>query len=638
VPGYLRAQTVLLAASAVLAAPAAAQQPAPPLKVERPTKKTYVREGASGRYLLGGTWYFRPDDAFVGDAQRFWAQRSLSGWTPVKVPSDWNATDTTLNRPTVGWYRKEFKLPRVPRGRHFQWKLRFESVNHRAIVWLNGRKLAVHSPGYLPFEVDLKGLRRGRNHLVVKVSTLRGNTDLTHWRAARFNGFGSGGWWNFGGISREVYLRRIEGVDVEDLAASPRLRCVHCAAKVRVKIRLRNMGRSKRTVGLFMTVGKRRIPLPSRDLDGGATRDISTGFTISKPRLWRPGQPSLYDLRVSAFTKGRRRASFYRAFGVRKLSRTKDGRVLLNGHRLQLRGASIHEDDPRTGAALTPRQRSLIVSRIRSLHATVVRAQYPIHPAFLEAFDRLGILFWDGAPVYQPPNVLLNLPKVRRNAVRVNRDTVFRDRSHPSVIAWSLGNELASGVGERGLIGPGFARFIRAGARAVRELDPTRLVAIDRQSRVGEPLTNPAFRYLSALGVHDYFGWYSSNAPGYPRTTTADFGPYLDRLHAANPRLALFITEFGAEANRAGPETEKGTTAFQARWLEDHLGIYKARRYLNGAMVWILKDFRVNEVWNGGNPKPTPPWNKKGLIDQTGARKPAFFALARVFRHTKQLR
>jgi beta-glucuronidase len=223
VPGYLRAQTVLLAASAVIAAPAAAQAP-PPLKVERPTKKTYVREGASGRYLLGGTWYFRPDDAFVGDAQRFWAQRSLSGWTPVKVPSDWNATDTTLNRPSVGWYRKEFRLPRVQKGRHFQWKLRFESVNHRATVWLNGRKLAVHSPGYLPFEVDLKGLRRGRNHLVVKVSTLRGNTDLTHWRAARFNGFGSGGWWNFGGISREVYLRRIEGVDIEDVAASPRLR------------------------------------------------------------------------------------------------------------------------------------------------------------------------------------------------------------------------------------------------------------------------------------------------------------------------------------------------------------------------------------------------------------------------------
>ena len=86
--------------------------------------------------------------------------------------------------------------------------------------------------GYFPFELDLNGLRRGRNTLVVKVSTLRGRTDLTHWRPAAFNGFGVGGWWNFGGILREVYVRPIDTIDVEDVRALPRLGCVRCRARV----------------------------------------------------------------------------------------------------------------------------------------------------------------------------------------------------------------------------------------------------------------------------------------------------------------------------------------------------------------------------------------------------------------------
>jgi len=636
VPVALRAQTAALAALALLAPPALAhEQPV----VDTPVKRTIVKEGPAARYLMGGTWYFRLDDALItGDSERWWDQQSLEGWTPITVPSDWNATDTLLDRSSVGWYRKEFDLPRVPSGRHFQWKLRFESVNHRATVWLNGRKLAVHAPGYLPFEVDLKGVKPTDNHLVVRVSTLRGNTDLTHWRPARFNGFGTGTWWNFGGISREVYLRRIEGVDVEDVAVSPRLRCVRCDARVRVAIRVRNTGRKKRKVVLALKVGRRRIGLSPREVDGGARQDVSTSFTLPHPRLWQPGHPALYGLTVSAGSKRRRLAGFRRFFGVRMISRDRRGRVLLNGRPLQLRGAAIHEDDPQTGAALGSGQRALLLARLRSLHATLVRSHYPLHPAFVEALDRLGILYWDQAPVYQLPNRLLQSPRVRGNAVTVTRATVFRDRSHPSVLAWSIGNELASEKPRRGRIGPAFTRYVRDTTAAVRELDNTRLVALDRQSRIGEPLTSPAFRYLSALGVNDYFGWYASSAPGYRATKSSDYGAYLDRIHAANPRLPLFVTEFGAESNREGPATEKGTYAFQSRYLREHLAIYRKRRFLNGAIVWILKDFRAHTKWQGGNPKPNPPWNNKGLIDESGALKPAFYELARIFGRTRPLR
>ena len=85
--------------------------------MQRPTKKVLIREGQDGRLLLGGRWYFRQDDEFVGEAQRWFAQRDLTGWSPVGVPSSWNATDLTENKGTVGWYRKEFSLPEAPKGR-----------------------------------------------------------------------------------------------------------------------------------------------------------------------------------------------------------------------------------------------------------------------------------------------------------------------------------------------------------------------------------------------------------------------------------------------------------------------------------------------------------------------------------------
>jgi beta-galactosidase/beta-glucuronidase len=641
---FLAAAAIVPAGSAAAAPPA--PPPAPKLVVDTPTKRVLIREGQAGRRLVGGRWYFRQDDALQGESARFFAQRSLAGWIPIKVPNDWNAADTTLNRQGVGWYRKEFKLPRMPRGT--RWKVRFESVGNRATVWLNGRNIGGGGPGYLPFELDLKRLRKGRNRLVVRVSSRRNHLDLTHWRP-----FGSGGWWNFGGISREVYMRPIDTVDIEDLAVLPRLRCVRCNARVEVRVRLRNLSRRTRRLSVVLRLrreargsGSTDIALPSLRLAANSGREIVKRFTLRHPHLWQPGRPNLYALTSIAAVQGRsggsfrRVARFRRWFGVRRIERRRDGSVLLNGHRLRLRGASIHEDDPVTGAALTPRQRSRIVSRVRQLGATVVRSHYPLHPAFLEAFDRRGVLVWSGAPVYQLPNSFLNVRSVRSAAIAVNQRMVLRDRSHPSVLAWSIANELAEQVGEGGVVGPGYARYVVDAARAVRRLDKTRLVALDRHLRIGEPVFAPALTHVDALGINEYFGWYKSSAAGLPPSKTTDLGPVLDQFHAAYPHTAFFITEFGAEATGHGPVGERGTFEFQSRWLLDHLAIHASRSFLNGSMIWILKDFRVTPTWIGGNSsqRSTPPWNNKGLIDQSGAPKPAFSEVRRLYRRTRPLR
>jgi beta-galactosidase/beta-glucuronidase len=614
--------------------------PSPELRIERPRGKPLIYEGQAGRELLGGAWYFRLDDTFVGDAERWYAQRDLVGWTEIGVPYNWNASDTALNKASVGWYRKEFTLPRSPRkAKHF-WKVRFEGSNYRTKVWLNGKAIGGFT-GYFPFEADLDGLRKGRNTLVVKVSSLRSKTDLTHWRPAAFNGFGTGGWWNFGGLLREVYVRRIDTIDIENVHVLPRLPKLGGPARVELRVQLRNLTNRDEDVSLAWTVNGKRYSLRPQTVRANATRELRTRFTIDKPRLWQPGRPYLYDMSVGALLDGRRRAAYRLRFGVRKFE-TRRGVLLLNGKRLSLRGASIHEDDMEEGGALSQGTRNLLVSRLRDLRATVTRSHYPLHPAFLEAFDRYGILYWVDVPVYQIPNTFFDQSAVRYAATRATTLTVRENLNNVSIMTWALANEPAGNRSELGLIGAGLERYLREGSQAVRELDDTRLVGIDRQSRVGEPATHRSYRYLDVLGVNEYFGWYDSYKADLVRgpTTVAELGPYLDQLHDANPNLPLMITEFGAEATRPGPVEQPGTYEYQRKFAVDHLRVHASKRYVAGSIWWALRDFRVDPTWLGGAPREwgSPPWHNKSLIEETNARKPVYYDMRKRFRKIRTLR
>ena len=618
---------ILCAAAAATSAPAAVAD-----RGAAPEHRTLIREGQVGRLLLGGTWYFRLDDRREGARRGFARRRSLRGWRPVTVPHNWNGADTVFNRPSHGWYRREIVLPRGPRRRRTPWIARFEGASHHATVYLNGREVGRHSGGYTPFEVDLRGLRAGRNRLVVRLSTLRGPTDLTHWRRARVNGYGTGGWWNFGGLSREVYVRPVRTIDVERVSVLPRLRCARCPARIAVRTLVRNTGREARRVRLTMRVGRRVVGLHPVTVRAGRRREALGSFTIRRPTLWWPRRGHMYRLDVTATAGAGARAVYRTAFGVRKIQKLADGRVLLNGRPMRLRGASVHEDDPVLGAAMGPAQREADMRRLDELGVDVVRAHYPLHPATLEALDRRGVLVWSQAPVYQLPEASLARRRVRASARAANRETVLRDRSHPSVFVWSMANELPE------LVGPGQAAFIRGTARSIRRLDRSRLIAIDRSTRVGGSEGHPAVRALDALGVNEYFGWYPSALPPHPPATDADIAPWLDGLRNVYPGVALFVTEFGAESNRFGPETEKGTFAFQTRWMRDHLAAHDSRPFVNGSIVWALRDFRVHPAWAGGNPLPNPPWNNKGLLEEGGTPKPAFQEMQRLFHATPPLR
>src|SRR3989442_10180975 len=192
-----------LASPAVLLLCAGLALPTAALAAQTPKAKTLYRDGPSGRYLLDGTWYQRPDPTDQGETLHFQRQKSLSGWTATTVPRAVNAADFSVQSylGTVAWFRKDFKAPSS--ASDFTWILRFESVNYRAKVWLNGKPLGAHVGAYLPFELRAKAFRRhGVNSLVARVDGRRQKFDIPP-LSARETGSFEGGWWNYTGILRE---------------------------------------------------------------------------------------------------------------------------------------------------------------------------------------------------------------------------------------------------------------------------------------------------------------------------------------------------------------------------------------------------------------------------------------------------
>jgi beta-galactosidase/beta-glucuronidase len=563
---------------------------------------------------MGGRWRFRPDPFDVGASQHFEDQRSTQDWTPVTVPNAWNAMDVSVASMagSVGWYRRDFKLPDTAKGLH--WIVRFESVNYRATVWLNGHRLGRHTGAYVPWELDLSHLRRtGPNHLVVRVDSRRGEGDLPPSKDQ--------GWWNYGGLLREVYLRRVDQVDISAVDVRPQVSCPTCSASVPVKAVVRSFAAKRRRIALTGTFGGTRLSLGTHAIDPGGSATFSGALRVGRPKLWSPRKPTLYRVALRA---GPARYDLHS--GIRDV-RVRKGRLYLNFKPLHFRGVGLHEDSPTRGAAIGLAERKQILAWIRDLGASFVRAHYPLSPEFEEIADHHGILLWSEVPVYHLPEKQIAKTSVQDAGLSLLEQNIHANGDHPSIITWSVGNELDSTVGE------GQAQYLRRAAGLAHRLDPTRPVGYAFAGHPSSGCQAKAYAPLDLLGFNDYFGWYTAEG------TIADrdlLSTYLDGTRACYPDQALAVTEFGAEADRRGPVEEKGTYEFQDDFIRFHLRIYNAKPWLAGVGYWALQEFRVSPNWAGGNPRPHPPLHEKGLVTFAGSPKPAYAVVRSAYRKTRQ--
>jgi beta-glucuronidase len=629
-PRRMLARALGLCALAALLLPALAHAQGPTYVAQPPTKGAQYRDGQSGRYQLGGEWLYRPDFANLGQSAGWWRDvASTDGWSPVTMPNAYNANDlSTLSmNGWVGWYRKDFTLPagafsRYVRAQDRHWIIRFDSVNYRATVWLNGHELGSHAGAYLPFEFDLTGLRRGVNRLIVRVDNQLSPTTLPKGHYP--------GWWNYGGILDGVYLRAVQRADISQVQVRPILRCPTCSATIEDQAIIRNVTGAPQQVSLRGRYGSARLNFGTRTIAPHGSWTAQATAKIRHPRLWAPGSPTLYPATFTVSdTRGRTLGSYFLYSGIRKITVTRDGRLTLNGRLLHLRGVDMHEQALGSGAALDVAQMRRLMGWVQEVGATVIREHYPLNPEMQEMADQDGILLWSEIPVWRTSAQYLNQPAWVARAHAYLRDDILANQNHPSVLLWSIGNELKNPPN-------GSETSYIAGATALaHELDPTRPVGLAISDWPGVGCQEKAYAPLDVIGYNDYFGWF--DAGGGSTDDRDSLSPFLDSLRACYPTKALFVSEFGFDGSRSGPVEERGTYAFQANSAAFHLGVFATKPWLSGAIYWIIQDFAAWPGWDGGDPRGTPPFVQKGLVSLTGNLKPAFSVVQSIYKSTVQI-
>jgi hypothetical protein len=563
-----------------------------------------IAGGPTGRVALDGAW----------------TVRVLPDGRPRRVHIPYSPNAHAVSGPAgeasfqgaVAWYRTAFDV-----AAEGDYAIRFESVNHRATVFADGRLVARHTGAYLPFEARTH-LGAGRHVLLVRADW-RSPSEMqrTAWHRT---------WFNFGGIDREVTLRRLGPSEIDAPAIVTRLE-PGGAALVDVTARVRNRA-GARTIRVEGRLGGRALRFTPIALRAGRSGWVRARVRITHPTLWAPGHPALQTLELSV-----RGGSGWRSkVGLREL-RWSGGRLLLNGRRLVLRGASLQEDALGRGDALTPADMDAVVARLQAIGANATRSQHPLNPALLERLDAAGILVWQGiGPVDSPGAWTGTTPALRRQGLRRVRLNVVQARTHPSVLAWNLGNEVAKG-GHAG----GQAAFIDSAAQLVHRLDPGRPVALDVWGTHMPARAGFMYRNVDAVGGTDYEGWYD-NLHAAPATVDAGIRDWLARFRAAFPGKVLAVTEFGAEANTLNATDAPGGLDFQARLLARHIRIYRARPWLSGMLVWNLQDFALSPYFAGGSVRRQAPdislvrgLNQKGLFTYGGRAKPAVGLVRRLY-------
>ena len=632
----IRALALSLLLSLTAAVTARAQPPG--YQPTPPTQSVVATDGQTDRYLLGGTWLSRTDPGNVGVQQGWWqATSSTDGWSPVSVPNTYNAGDFSVRswEGYVGWYRRDFTLPTgafpgyVPVA--FQhWFLRFESVNYYATVWLNGRQIATHSGAFLPWEVNLTGLHGGVNTLVVRADNRTNPSTFPPGSQSTVQG---ATWWNFGGILREVYLRAVSKADLQQVRIRPLLRCPGCAATISEQALVHNVTSVPQTVRLDGTYGRVPVKFKRVTIAPNATSTLRATVRIARPRLWSPSNPALYKATLTLRdARGRPLGGYLDYSGIRSIS-VKNGRLLLNGRMLHLRGVDMQEQNVGSGGALSPEQTQALIGYARQLGATIIRTHYPVGPLMEELADRYGILIWSEVPVWGTSNPVLAQPGEQALARQLLSKNVLENQNHPSILLWGIGNELPTPPTSPE------ATYIASATKLVHRLDPTRPVGISIPTWGGQGCYSYAYKPLDVIGGGEYFGMLSEG--GGTTDDRAQLGPFLDSFRACYPKKALFVTEFGFDGNRRGPVEEYGSYEFQSNMLAYHLGVFAGKPWLAGALIQTLQDFAAYPGYNGGynnaNPYPDTPFNEKGLVDRYGGLKPGFSLVSQAFHSTQQI-
>jgi beta-galactosidase len=545
------------------------------------------------------------------------------GWQPVDLPHDWSIEGPFLEtHPSggdggyapcgIGWYRKTFFLPSEPRGQSpSKTILRFDGVYMNAAVWVNGVLVGRHFYGYTDFSLDVTdAVTSGSDANVVSVKV-----DNSSQPGSR--------WYSGSGMYRHTWLVRTDMLHFENHGiVATSVFPSGDTARLDVRARISNERARRASAVLRVTVGDEHgvnVAETPLDMPPRSEKEAEMAIPVSEPRRWSLESPSLYRL-VSEIIEGERvvdRSEI--SFGFRTIAFDADKGFLLNGSRVKIRGVCLHHDGGCVGSAVPEEvwERRLLL--LKGMGCNAVRMSHnPPSPELLDMCDRMGILVMNEAfdewRVGKEKNGDARRGYHERFDAEAEGDLramVRRDRNHPSIVLWSIGNEIPDQDTPEG---GALARWLAA---IVREEDGTRAVASACDHIGAEPLaTDPSF--LEALDVvgYNYANRWRLRTETYYEDDRLRFP---GRKIVGSENISLGGLRGDIDAAPFFPAGALGNP-FHGRMVlaEQLLRVTETRDYVAGDFMWTGVDYLGESRW----PRRVAT---SGVLDTCGFVKDGYF-------------
>jgi beta-galactosidase len=528
---------------------------------------------------------------------QFDASKWSNSWRNVDLPFDWvvdlpfaaeashshgyKTVGYRYPETSVGWYRKTFTVPTDDLGRHLH--LEFDGIFRNAQVWVNGFYLGHEASGYATQVYDISEyLNYGGDNVI----------------AVRADASREEGWFYEGaGIYRHVWLVKADKVHVApfgtfvhaDLSAPFAEATLTVETTVdnqqvtpaRYQLRHTLIDAAGQTVGTATT--------PAQDVEAKAKSPSVARIAVSQPHLWSPDSPYLYKVRTEVLVDGQTVDETVTPTGIRHIAFTPDEGFLLNGQPLKLKGVNMHQDHPGVGSAIPDALQAYRLRELKKIGVNAYRASHnPMTPEMIDACDSLGILVLEEN----------RLPGVNEEHLRLLRRMIDRDRNHPSIILWSVGNE-EWGI-EWDIKGTRIAEALR---EYCHRYDPTRpmCMATSGGPTVVVPTDVAGYNYIHQNPIEEHRRNYPQRcAVGSEETSGCGTRGiyYDDREHGHMASL-----------NRSVQEKDSLYSAIEFGWK-----YYYDRPWLGGLFYWTGFDYR-------GEPNPLvypATGSEFGILDYCG--------------------
>ncbi len=553
-------------------------------------------------------WKFHAGDVTGAQATTY----DDSSWTALNVPHDWSiALPFTQNSPAgggggylnggVGWYRKTFTLPASGSGQKIF--VQFDGVYMDSTVYLNGTQVGARPYGFSSFECDLTASAKlgASNVLAVRVN----------------NQQPSSRWYSGSGIYRHTWLKTVNPVRVAYTGTAVTTPTVSSSsATVNIAVTVQNDGSSDQSVTLASTVGDGNgagvgaATSPATTVSAGKTATVTQTVMVSNPKLWSVSSPNMYSVITTVSVGGSVVDTYTTPFGIRTFAFSNTNGFTLNGAAVKLNGTCNHHDMGPLGAAVNNRGIEKHLQMLKSMGVNALRTSHnPPAPELLDMADRMGFLVMDEAfDCWDQAKNTYDYARFFSKWSTIDiGDMVARDRNHPGIIIWSIGNEIQDNNNTT------IAASLIA---AVKAKDSTR--AIGQANASAAP-------GAAVAAMEDVVG--------------LNYAPYsYDSTHSSNPSWKLFASESSSAVRSRGVYKTPVTTNILSgsdnqcssydnsvvSWGTSAEGSWSSvntRAYIAGEFIWTGWDY-IGE--------PTPyGWPSKssyfGAIDTAGFPKDIFY-------------